>query len=179
MKITNKMMGLAAAAALMAGTSELASAQTVNVGLVSVDAPSTFTGVLPIGSFIDTITFSLPANHGSAYSVVNVPLSLLGNTFDLLFSSIALFSNPDGVLFNADDAFLTSSMGAGAASMSLSFAGNAGGNMYLTLAGVTTGTAGGIYAGAIDVAPIPLPPAVWMLGSAIVGLVTVGRRKAA
>ncbi len=31
----------------------------------------------------------------------------------------------------------------------------------------------------IEVAPIPLPPAVWMLGSAIVGLVTVGRRKAA
>jgi hypothetical protein len=31
----------------------------------------------------------------------------------------------------------------------------------------------------VDVAPIPLPPAVWMLGSAIVGLVTVGRRKAA
>jgi|LNFM01.1.fsa_nt_gb hypothetical protein len=31
----------------------------------------------------------------------------------------------------------------------------------------------------VDVAPIPLPPAVWMLGSAIVGLVTVSRRKAA
>jgi len=28
-------------------------------------------------------------------------------------------------------------------------------------------------------APIPLPPAAWMLGSALVGLVTVGRRKLA
>ena len=177
MKMTNKLMGLAAGAALM--SSGAVSAQTIDVGLVSVDEPSTFTGILPIGSFIDTITFSLPANGGSAYSVVNVPLNLLGNTFDLLFSSIALFSNPDGVLFNGDDTLLTSANGAGAASMSLSFAGNAGGNMYLTLAGVTTGTAGGIYAGAIDVAPVPLPPAVWMLGSAIVGLVTVGRRKAA
>lgn len=31
----------------------------------------------------------------------------------------------------------------------------------------------------VDTAPVPLPPAVWMLGSAIVGLVTVGRRKQA
>jgi len=30
-----------------------------------------------------------------------------------------------------------------------------------------------------EIAPIPVPPAVWMLGSAIIGLATVGRRKAA
>lgn len=30
----------------------------------------------------------------------------------------------------------------------------------------------------VDVAAVPLPPALWMLGSALVGLVTVGRRKA-
>lgn len=30
----------------------------------------------------------------------------------------------------------------------------------------------------VEVAPVPLPPALWMLGSAVVGLVTVGRRKA-
>jgi hypothetical protein len=29
----------------------------------------------------------------------------------------------------------------------------------------------------VEVAPVPLPPALWMLGSALVGLVTVGRRK--
>jgi len=29
----------------------------------------------------------------------------------------------------------------------------------------------------VEVAPVPLPPAVWMLGSALVGLATVGRRK--
>lgn len=31
----------------------------------------------------------------------------------------------------------------------------------------------------VDIAPVPVPPAVWMLGSAIVGLATVGRRKSA
>ncbi|MCC6202290.1 MAG: hypothetical protein IT494_04725 [Gammaproteobacteria bacterium] len=30
-----------------------------------------------------------------------------------------------------------------------------------------------------NIAPVPVPPAVWMLASAIVGLVTIGRRKAA
>ena len=29
----------------------------------------------------------------------------------------------------------------------------------------------------VEVAPVPLPPAMWMLGSALVGLATVGRRK--
>ena len=29
----------------------------------------------------------------------------------------------------------------------------------------------------VEIAPVPLPPAVWMLGSALVGLATVGRRK--
>jgi len=31
----------------------------------------------------------------------------------------------------------------------------------------------------VDIAPVLVPPAVWMLGSAIVGLATVGRRKSA
>ena len=30
-----------------------------------------------------------------------------------------------------------------------------------------------------DIAPVPVPPAVWMLGSAIIGLATVARRKSA
>ena len=177
MKITKNLTGLIAGTTLLAGATA-ASAQTIDVGLVALDAPSTFTGVLPIGTFLDTITFSLPDNGGSAYSVVNVPLSLFGNTFDLIFSSIALFSNADGILFNGDDALLASSVGSGP-DMSLNFGGTTAGNYYLTVGGVATGSAGGIYAGAIDVAPVPVPPAVWMLGSAIVGLATVGRRKSA
>jgi hypothetical protein len=177
MNMTKKFVGLLAGATLLAGTTA-ASAQTIDVGLVSLDDPSTFTGVIPIGSFIDTVTFTLPDNGGSAYSVVNVPLSLFGSTFDLIFSSIALFSNADGILFNGDDALLTSTV-ASSTELSLSNGPTAAGNYYLTIAGVATGSAGGIYAGAIDVAPVPVPPAVWMLGSAIVGLATVGRRKSA
>ncbi len=177
MKLNRKFAGLVAGAALLAGANA-ASAATIDVGLVDIDQPSTFTGVLPIGAFVDTITFSLPDNGGSAYSVVNVPLSLFGNSFNLIFSSIALFSNPDGVLFNGDDSLLTSIVSSGT-ELSLTNGPTAAGNYYLTVAGVATGSAGGIYAGAIDVAPVPVPPAVWMLGSAIVGLATVGRRKSA
>jgi len=178
MKLANKIVGLAAGSALLAGASMGASAATMDVGLVSLDEPTTFTGVLSPGAFINTITFELPANGGSAYSLVNVPLSLFGANFDLIFSSIALFSNADGILFNGDDALLTSS-NTGGSEMSLSFGGTPAGMYYLTFSGVATGTAGGIFAGAIDVAPVPVPPAVWMLGSAIVGLATVGRRKSA
>lgn len=39
---------------------------------------------------------------------------------------------------------------------------------YVTKTGATV---------SVDVAPVPLPPALWMLGSALVGLATVGRRR--
>jgi hypothetical protein len=48
--------------------------------------------------------------------------------------------------------------------------------MFLTVAGITNGTIGGLYSGAIN-ALVPVPPAVWMMGSALVGLATVGRRR--
>jgi hypothetical protein len=169
-----------AGAFLLAGAAGSAQAATVDLGAVEIGTPLAFSGFAPIGPFVDTFTFSLPANGGSGYSVVNFPLSIPNvGTFNAIFSSITLFSNPDGLLFNEDDTFLAtaSSGGPGVESLSLNFAGTGGGNMYLMVNGVSNGTIGGLYSGAISAAPVPLPPAVWMLGSALVGLATVGRRK--
>jgi len=165
---------------LLAGATGGAQAATVDLGAVEIGTPLAFSGFAPVGVINDIFTFSLPANGGSGYSIVNFPLSIPGvGTFNAIFSSITLFSDPDGTPFTQDDSFLTtaSAGGPGVESLSLNFSGTGGGNMYLMINGVSNGTIGGLYSGAISASPVPLPPAVWMLGSALVGLATVGRRK--
>ncbi|MEE9397541.1 MAG: hypothetical protein V3V31_11080 [Methylococcales bacterium] len=48
------------------------------------------------------------------------------------------------------------------------------GNYIVEVSGDATGLAGGNYA--VSVAPVPLPPAILLMGSAVVGLTAVGRR---
>ncbi|MSR13425.1 MAG: hypothetical protein EXR86_02470 [Gammaproteobacteria bacterium] len=177
MKKATKLIGMAVGATML-GTSGLANATTVDLGAAGLGVPLAFSGFAPIGAFIDTFKFLLPPNGGSGYSVVNFPLTIPLGTFNAIFSTLSLFSNPDGIEFNGDDALLVSNS-TGGSSMFLTLPAAAGGNMYLTVAGITNGTAGGLYSGAISTtaALVPLPPAAWMLGSALVGLVTVGRRK--
>lgn len=176
--VKKALLPLVCTAALAGGS--LAQAATVDLGTVEIGTPLPFSGFAPVGPFVDSFTFFMPDNGGSAYSVVNFPLNLPGiGTFNTLFTSISLFSDPDGTPFNGDDLFLATSAAGGSnvTSLSLQFPGTAAGNMYLTVVGVTNGSVGGLYSGAISASPVPVPPALWMLGSALVGLATVGRRK--
>ena len=176
MNKANKLIGMAVGAAML-GASGLANAATVDLGPAGLGVPLSFSGFAPVGEFLDIFTFSLPPNGGSGYSVVNFPLSIPGvGSFNTIFSAMGLFSNPDGILFNFDDLFLVGAS-TGGSSLSLTLPAAAVGNMYLGVTGITTGTIGGLYSGAISAAVVPLPPAAWMLGSALVGLVAVGRRK--
>lgn len=53
-------------------------------------------------------------------------------------------------------------------------------NTLVAIAGPTNANIAKTLASvSVDLAPVPLPPAAWMLGSALVALVTVGRRKGA
>ena len=176
MNKANKLIGMAVGAAML-GASGLANAATVDLGAAGLGVPLPFSGFATLGPFFDTFKFSLPSNGGSGYSVVNFPLTIPDiGTFNTIFSSMSVFSNPDGIAFNLDDDLLLTNS-TGGSSLSLTLPAAAGGNMYLTVAGVTNGTQGGLYSGAIQAAVVPLPPAAWMLGSALVGLVAVGRRK--
>lgn len=148
-----------------------ANATITNLGASNPGAPLPFNGFAPVGPFIDTFTFLLPVNAGSGYSVINFPLSISGVSFNTIFSSLALYSDPDGTPFNLDDALLTSNSTGGGSSLSLTWGPTSGGNMYLTVAGVTNGTAGGLYSGAISVSAIP-EPATWVMMAA--GAILVG-----
>ncbi len=156
------MKKLALAAAIALGAASFgAGATTTDLGMVSVLTPTPFSGfVPPATTFTDVFTFELPANLGSGYSVVNFPVSIPGGNFNLIFSSMALFSNPDGILFNADDTLLTTQSGPG--NLAFNWGPTSGGEMYLTVNGVSTGTLGGLYSGAISVTAVP-EPGTWAM----------------
>jgi len=54
----------------------------------------------------------------------------------------------------------------------------AAGNYVLEVRGLVSGVAGGSYTGQLNVAPVPVPGAVWLMGSAL-ALVTATRRRRA
>ncbi len=156
------MKKLAIAAALALGAASFgAGAATTDLGMVSPTTPTPFSGfAAPESMFSDVFKFELPANLGSGYSVVNFPLTIPGGNFNVIFSSMALFSNPDGILFNADDTLLATANGPG--NLAFNWAPTSGGDMYLTVNGISNGSLGGIYNGAISVTAVP-EPGTWAM----------------
>jgi hypothetical protein len=142
---------------------------TADLGEIGVGPPTIFQGTLiPGGAFIDTFTFSLPANGGSGYSVLNFPVTVEGTLIlSTLFTSMKLFSDTDGNPFNNSGEILLAHADApgNTESLSLTFGPTAGGHMFLVVDGITNGSLGGLYSGAISVSPVP-EPTVWamMLG---------------
>jgi hypothetical protein len=157
----------------LAGSCAAANATTTDLGAVSAGPPVPFSGtVLAKGGFLDIFTFTLPANGGSGYSVINFPLDIPGvGTFDTAFNSLALFSNPDGILFNADDQSVKVVTGTGVSTLSFTFPASSGGSMYLMVDGIAKGTIGGLYSGAISVASAIPEPAILFLMASGIGLI--------
>jgi hypothetical protein len=156
-------------------------ATTTDLGNVNVGIPTSFSGsVLPAGAFNDIFSFVLPSNNGSGYDIQNFPISITGTgNFNTLLSSVSLFSNADGILFNSDDTFLQSFAVPGGSTASFTWEPSIGGNMYLSVAGVANGSLGGAYNGTISVSAVPEPEtyAMLMAGLAIIGAIV--RRKTA
>ncbi len=168
-----KKLAIAAAFAL-AGMSAGANAATTALGPLSAGAPVPFSGtVIPGGPFLDIFTFTLPANGGSGYSVIDFPLSIPGvGTLGTVFSSLMLVSNADGIVGSADDTVVQSQTSIGGSpSLSFTWGPSAGGPMYLSVSGITNGSLGGIYNGAISVSAVPEPGTWGMLatGSVLLG----------
>jgi len=164
----------------LAGACAAANATTTDLGSLSTGAPTPFSGtVLAQGVFLDVFTFSLPANGGSGYSVVNFPLDIPGVVnFNTVFSTLTLVSNADGILFNGDDTPVSTVSGP-AGALSLTFRPTSGGQMYLSVDGITNGDTGGLYSGAISVSAIPEPSpwAMLMVGVALVGFSSLRRMR--
>jgi hypothetical protein len=64
-------------------------------------------------------------------------------------------------------------------SMTTSFSGIQSGTYILDIAGIASGTSGGTYVGSVNLQPVPLPAALWLMLSGLGGLGAVSRRRRA
>ncbi len=183
--------------ALLAGVSVGANAVTPppppDLGTATVGIPLSFnSGLVPAGPFTDVFTFALPANGGSGYSIVtfdipiNPPPAPPGNPFlfNTLLANLTLISNADGILYNADDGLLvntTVSSNPTKKNISLAWGALPAGNYYLTITGITNGTMGGLYNGAISVSAPPVPEpesyAMFLAGLGLMGVIVRRRMR--
>jgi hypothetical protein len=130
-----------------------------------------FSAPLPGGG--EVIMFQLDTAANIAAAAVNINLLNTLGINDFGFKLVQAGSGSDFTTF-MDLATGMFSDGA----YSLSHPGLTSGVVYgFLFFGTITGSSGGFYAGNFTVSAVPLPPAVWLLLSALVGLVGVVRRK--
>lgn len=181
----NTFLKRAVTVAVLAGVSAGANATPTNgnLGDVTIGVPTSFSGsMVPAGAFQDFFSFTLPANGGSGYSVLNLPLDVPDvGTFNTMLTTMTLISNPDGILNNGDETVLDVAKAVDgnntSDSLSLTWGPTAGGNMNLLIAGVTNGTLGGIYNGSISALPVPEPETYAMLLAGLGLMGAVVRRR--
>jgi hypothetical protein len=154
-----------------------AHATITDLGPASPGSPLSFGALAAQGPFNDIFTFTLPANGGSGYSITN--FTLLPGVYNTVLATLSLISNPDGILFNADDMLLATSVMPGGESLALAFPSSPAGSYYLNVTGIANGTQGGIYNGAISVAVIPEPEtyALMLGGLGVIGFMAARRRR--
>ncbi|MCY7307448.1 MAG: FxDxF family PEP-CTERM protein [Rhodoferax sp.] len=167
----------ASVAALLVGTVLSGQATTTTLGAAVVGVPLSFAGLAAPGPFTDIFTFSLPPNGGSGYTVAN--FTLIPGAYNTLLTTLSLFSNPNGILFDADDDFKGASSMPGGNSLALAQTARPAGNYYINVTGVTNGIAGGIYTGAISVTAVPEPEryAMLLVGLGVMGAIAMRRNK--
>ena len=153
------------------------SATTTALGAAVVGIPLSFGGFAAPGPFNDIFTFTLPTNGGSGYSVTN--FTSLPGQFNTILATLSLFSNPDGMLVSGDEALLATSSTPGGNSLALAWGAANSGSYYLAVGGLTNGTQGGIYTGAISVTAVPEPEtyAMMLAGLGALGFLARRRRK--
>jgi hypothetical protein len=165
-------MKLAVAAAMLAGMSVGANAATTDIGVVGPN-PTTFSGTV-LGSgvaFSDIFTFS-PQGGPASFSVVDVPLSVGGLNYDGILTGLSLFSaGANGIVGGGDDTLLQSSTSSGGNSLTLNYDQALSGTSFITVTGISNGTAGAIYTGAAAAVPEPETYAMLLAGLGLMGAV--------
>jgi hypothetical protein len=183
--MVNLTLKRAVAIAVLAGASIGANAAEQSLGTVSLTEPTAFTGVITGASgttINDIFTFDLGlGNTQSGYSVVNLPVSVGGASFNTALATLTLVSNVDGIVGNSDDTILKSvvipSPGNNPDHLSLQWNAPITDHAYLNVTGITNGGAGGVYAGAIAAIPEPETYAMLLAGLGLMGAVVRRRRQ--
>jgi hypothetical protein len=184
--IKNSILKGAVAVAIL-GASISANAADKDAGTVKLDIPTSFNGFVLGGSSTglnDTVLFKPEvAAGGAGFSVIDFPITLSTGGLGLELATVTLSSTgADGKVGGGDDTMLKSSV--------FSDTGNTNGHIsfsydqplnsaeyYLNITGVTSGTLGGAYSGAISISPVPEPETYAMLLAGLGLMGAVVRRR--
>lgn len=150
-----------------------------NGAFVTLSAPTTDR------AFLDALFLGLPANGGSSYGVIEVPLDLSSAIPGLKFSTFFTFVGvmglgADGAFDGGDDVLLAGGAVAPTKGVSFNLASNGGGAVYLMVGGVTPeGSVGSLYNGSVTVSAVPEPESFAMLlaGLGLLGAIALRRNK--
>ena len=164
MKLTTPLASLAFLA--VAAMSGAASASIYNIA-TPVDQALYLSFTAPaLGPFSDIYNFTVSTLSDLAGSVTNHQLQF-GTTDILNINSLNMS------VYNAANVLLSSS-GSGVSVLDTNIAAGA---YHALVTGTGTGTLGGAYMVSIIAQPVPVPAAVWLLGSGLIGIIGVARRK--
>ena len=143
-----------------------AQASIYSLGPLTAAPTIQFVQITP-GIFTDTFNFSISTVSDLAASATNHSLYFGSWTLmDISGFSMSIYG-PGGLI-------------SGPAGSGISLAGLSlpvGSSYYAEVSGTATGLSGGAYSVAMLALPVPVPAAVWLLGSSLIGLVGVARRK--
>jgi len=151
-----------------AGAGQFVTTQTNNNTAQLGGRPS---GVLDSWELLIKTTQTLNTNSGGASSVFGTAAASAG-----VFDTTTISSNPSNWYLSGGQ---TGVSGLGTAWNLYGVTGTTTGNVALSLLGTATLSANGVtFAETTSGTPVPLPAAIWLLGSGLLGLAGVGRRKA-
>lgn len=179
MKYREILVSLALAYGVISGPAQ-ASSVTYEMGVLSADGA--LKDVTPVkGVFTDFFNFTIVTPSEVATSMQNHAFKAgTKNIRDITGLTMSLF-NTNGTQSMQDDTQIGASLTSGESS----FDNLSSGNYYTKVTGNATGTLGGHYSVQMVADPIlapvvtavPVPAAAWLLGSGLIGLVGVSRRK--
>lgn len=169
MKIKSWIMGVATGAVLLAGLVTGANAAVIDLGERPVPSALNTGNITPSGAFSDDFTFSVASstsavarvtiNNGEGFAINpgQFDVALLENGSDTGVSPVR-----NGLLFTLTHSNLS-----------------AAADYVLRVSGTAAGFGGnyGVLLNVGNVSQVPLPPAVWLFISALVGLVSLARRR--
>ena len=147
-----------------------AQASTYNLGLLSSTPVIQFVQVTP-GAINDRFDFSIGTLSDASAAATNHSLSFFQfSVLDIPNLSMSLFDSANAMINGPTVS------GQSVANLNIS-----AGNYHAQVTGNTTGMSGGAYSVSMVAYPaaVPVPAAVWLLGSGLIGLVGVARRKEA
>jgi len=147
----------------MAALSFQASAATIDLG--NITTAETFGGVFKgKGPFSQTFTFTVPNNQGIGASITNAAIQV-GAAIKGQIANFAATLDGQAMTLSSTGLFQL---------LMKDLPGSIAGSHTI----VVTGTSAGSFGGSV-VAQTPIPAAVWLFGSAIMGLMGMSRRKSA